>query len=125
MRRMPSLLVISTSAALTSSACARPSSAHGPAISTSGRSLPSVMSPIVTWRGVIARSPNCHPGEGRDPPVRLRVVSLLHRHRTGSVNAVVAAPWVPAFAGKWRLHQPRLVEGGLDERGEQRVRLER
>src|SRR5208337_1419039 len=55
---MPSLAVISTSAALISSACARFSSAQGPAIKTSGRSLPRVMSPIVTWRGVIAGSSN-------------------------------------------------------------------
>src|SRR6516162_3303728 len=75
----PSFRVISTSAALTSSAWPRLSSAQGPAISTSGRSLPRVRSPILTCRG-------CMP--------------------------VI-------------LHQAGLLERGLDERLEQRVRLER
>src|SRR5579872_3095258 len=51
---MPSLPVISTSAALTSIAWPRLSSAHGPAISTSGRSLPTVIFPMLTWRGCMA-----------------------------------------------------------------------
>ena len=40
--------------ALISSACARDFERVGPAMSTSGRSLPIVMSPIATWRGVMA-----------------------------------------------------------------------
>src|SRR4051794_38972729 len=86
---MPSLRVISTRAALTSNACARLSSAQGPAISTKGRSLPSVMSPMVTCRGCIY------------PPPLNRI------------------------PGGERLYQTRLGDRGLDERREQRVRLER
>src|SRR5262245_52365911 len=48
---MPSFAVISASARLVSSACARLSSAHGPAMSASGRSLPMATLPTVTWRG--------------------------------------------------------------------------
>src|SRR2546429_4824217 len=52
-------------------------------------------------------------------------------------DAGAADKWIPAFAGITiystsrepytvpKLNQPRLVEGGLDEGGEQRVRLER
>src|SRR6266566_1354158 len=52
-------------------------------------------------------------------------------------DAGAADKWIPAFAGMTiystsrepytvpKLNQPRLIEGGLDERGEQRVRLER
>jgi hypothetical protein len=51
MRPMPSLPVSSTRAWLISSACWRDSSAQGPAISASGRSLPRVKEPIETERG--------------------------------------------------------------------------
>jgi hypothetical protein len=35
-------------------------------------------------------------------------------------EARAADEWIPAFVGMTsnRLHQPRLIEGGLDERGE-------
>src|ERR1700716_412054 len=125
---MPSFLVISTRAALTSSACARLSSAHGPAISTSGRSLPSVMSPMATWRGCISKN----------PPV-LAPSPLSSRRRPGPMAAGARAVdrWIPAFAGMTiystsgeprsvpKLNKPRLVDCGFDEGCEQRVRLER
>src|SRR5712692_7579476 len=63
----PSFAVSSTSAWLISSACARLSSAHGPAMSTTGRSLPSVRLPIWTWRCCIsstAPSPQPSPARG-------------------------------------------------------------
>src|SRR5271166_436943 len=50
---MLSLRAISARAALISSACPRDSSVFGPTMNTSGRSLPMVMSPTVTCRGVM------------------------------------------------------------------------
>ena len=51
MSPIPSLAVISTSAWHISMAWARDSSAQGPAISASGRSLPMVRLPMAIWRG--------------------------------------------------------------------------
>src|SRR5208282_2119002 len=53
MRPMPSRAVSSTSAWLISIACWRLSSTHGPAIKAKGRSLPIVILPIWTWRGLV------------------------------------------------------------------------
>src|SRR5262249_44901380 len=53
MRPMPSLAVISTKAWHISRAWARDSSAHGPAMSTSGRSLAMARLPMVTVRGAV------------------------------------------------------------------------
>src|SRR5580704_9239381 len=50
---MPSSFASSARAALVSSACARDSSVFGPTMNTSGRSLPMVISPTATWRGVM------------------------------------------------------------------------
>src|SRR5215469_12274001 len=41
---------------LISSACARDSSVFGPTMKASGRSLPRVISPMVTWRGAALNS---------------------------------------------------------------------
>src|SRR5258708_31361103 len=54
MRPIPSLPVISTRPCAISSACARLSIWHGPAIRASGGSLPIVTLPAWTWRGVVA-----------------------------------------------------------------------
>ena len=64
---------ISTNAWDISSAWSRDSSAQGPAISVSGRSLPRVTSPTWTWRTSLARSESgisrflrpCHPKRHR------------------------------------------------------------
>src|SRR5690348_8090066 len=99
---MPSFWVISTSAALTSSACARLSSAQGPAISTSGRSLPRVMSRIETWRGCMIgppppiRRPSCHCEEQRDEAIPTRLLRCARNDNE-------------------YLYQPRLVHRSLDE----------
>jgi hypothetical protein len=59
----------------------------------------------------------------------LREPAIIARARpcndVSSGSLSLAQSWVPAFAGSEELHQPRLVERGLDERAEQRVRLER
>ena len=81
--RSSSLAAISASAALISSACARDSSVFGPTMKTSGRSLPSVRSPIVTWRGaqLVMRSPAVHssPSRRRGP----RAAELQQRVGSG------------------------------------------
>src|SRR5882672_9954922 len=58
MSPMPSLPVSSVRAWHISRACARDSRAQGPAISASGRSLPMVILPTVTWRVAVM----AHPG---------------------------------------------------------------
>src|SRR5882724_13191963 len=58
MSPMPSLPVSSVRAWHISRACARDSSAQGPAISASGRSLPMEMLPMVTWRGAVMAHPS-------------------------------------------------------------------
>src|SRR5260221_4676805 len=54
MRPMPSLPVSSTRPCAISSACARLSIWHGPAIRARGRSLPIVTLPTWMWRGFVA-----------------------------------------------------------------------
>src|SRR5579875_2232342 len=68
---MPAARAVSTSTPATSSACARDSIWHGPAISTNGRSLPSVTSPTRIWRGSDkARLPHRRTHETREQRVR-------------------------------------------------------
>src|SRR5580692_5803900 len=63
---MPSCAVTSLSAAAMSKACARLSSAHGPAISASGKALPNRALPIVTVEfGFIDVLADDHEGGGR------------------------------------------------------------
>src|SRR5258708_32016311 len=68
---MPSRAVMSLSAAAISKACARLSSAHGPAIRASGRSLPKRTLPTATtafgsaFFGVIAGDHEGHGGSGQ------------------------------------------------------------
>src|SRR5579863_5804511 len=59
-----SLRAISARAALISSACARDSRVFGPRMKTSGRSLPSVISPIATWRGCMLSAPQLNRSVG-------------------------------------------------------------
>src|SRR3954454_1074196 len=92
---MPSLLVSSTSAWLVSSACARLSSAQGPAIRTNGRSLAMESGPTSTVRLSVAASV-------------ISRTSLKNRRER------------PAC-----LYQPALLDGGTDEIDEQRMRVQR
>src|SRR5512147_659463 len=62
MRPMPRSRVSSVSALHISNAWARLSSAHGPAISTIGRSLPISSLPIFTWRGLVMTATLHQPG---------------------------------------------------------------
>src|SRR5664280_1979867 len=98
---MPTRAVISLSAAAISSACARLSSAQGPAISASGSVLPKRTAPIETvalgfWLVSKTIGPRGRDHEAAKPPGQ-----------------------------RGRLHQPALLDRRADERGEQRMRLER
>src|SRR5690348_16086120 len=98
MRPMPSLPVSSVSAWHISSACARLSSAQGPAIRVTGRSLPIVRLPIRTWRALAmaaslneARLRQCRADEGYEervwleqPGFELRV--KLHTDEPGVIR---------------------------------------
>src|SRR5216684_2611984 len=116
----PSFAVSSTSAWLISSACARLSSAHGPAMSTTGRSLPSVRLPIWTWRWFISSTaPSPQPSPARGEGAHRVFPSPLAG--TTRPTALRSAP----RGFDRRATEPALVERGFDEAGEQRVRLER
>src|SRR3954470_22463990 len=104
---MPSLSVISTNAWAVSSACARLSIWQGPAISASGRSLPTRICPMATWRGLVVMSDQ--PGlvqrgadERREQRVRLERLRLELRM-------------------KLHADEPRMV-GELDDLGQLAVR---
>src|SRR5579875_127482 len=115
MKPMPSRPVSSTSAWLISMACARLSSTQGPAISASGRSFPSVIFPIWTWRGAVMAGPYTPRRQGG------------HGERATQIPRGRAAPRrrFPRFRSPRReLNQPALLYRRLDERGEQRMRIE-
>src|SRR5580658_2247860 len=83
---MPSRAVMSLSAAAMSKACARLSSAHGPAIRASGRLLPKRTLPTATtafgsaFFGVIAGDHEGHGGSGQPPSFQRGKIGRPQEH---------------------------------------------